>query len=168
MRGSFQLGLAIAGLALTLPANASSARRQVEGRIAIVQSDRHASRLDRYRLITILERACAELHLDGSSFPRIVFIRLSRDEASAGGVPAGAPVLVERAFLTVEGKDKTEAARFLVWIVNEPSDEKLVAAVVRALCLHFGLRLSEADRLSAEQRIVRRSSATVDVNSFVK
>ena len=168
MRARFQLGFAILSLALTLPVPAFPAANQLDGRIAIVQSNHASGQVDRRRLITILERSCAELHIDESLVPRIVFIRISPEEAPVGGVPAGAPVLVERAYVTVDRKTAPEQSRFLVWLVDKPSDQNLVAAIVHVLRLHLGLNLSDADLVRSAERILRQLNATVDVKSFVK
>ena len=123
--------------------------------------------MDRQRLIAILRRSCAELHIDESLAPRVVFIHISEKDSSVGGVPAGAPILVERRYLTVDAKNEPEA-RFLVWLTGKPSDQKLVAAVVHVLRVHFGLNLSEADLLRVSQRVLRELNAAVDVTSFMK
>ena len=167
MRAPLQLGFAILSLALTLPVPAFAAADPLDRHIAIVQANHASGKLDRRRLIAILQRSCAELHIDEPSVPRIVFIRISQKDASVGGVPADAPVLVERAYLTVDGKTGNQA-RFLVWIVDKPSDQNLVAAIMHVLRLHLDLNLSDADLNSAAQRILRQLNATVDVKSFVK
>jgi len=168
VRAPFQLGFAILSLALTLPVPSFPAANRLEERIAIVQSNHASGRVDRERLMAILERSCAELHIDESSVPRIVFIRVSQQDASVGGVPAGAPVLVERAYVTVDGTAGPQQSRFLVWLVDKPSDQNLVAAIVHVLRLHLALNLSDADLHNAAQRILRQLNATVDVKSFVK
>ena len=168
MRAPFQLGVAILSLALTLPVRVFAASDPLDGHIAIVQANHASGKLDRRRLVAILQRSCAELHIDESSVPRIVFIRVSQQDASVGGVPAGAPVLVERAYVTVDGTSGPQQPRFLVWLVDKPSDQNLVAAIVHVLRLHLTLNLSDADLVSAAQRILRQLNATVDMKSFVK
>jgi len=77
-------------------------------------------------------------------------------------------VLVERAYVTVDGTSGPQQPRFLVWLVDKPSDQNLVAAIVHVLRLHLTLNLSDADLVSAAQRILRQLNATVDMKSFVK
>lgn len=156
----------IVGLALSFALSASAG--SLDARVVIVQSSDAAGSIDRHRLMTIVEQACSEFHIDESAVPHIVLIHLRDDEARASGVPAGAPVMVERSLLTVEQKREAAPARFLVWVVGKSNDEKLVGAVAHVLRLHLRSDLSDADLLGAERRIVRRLDATVDANAFVK
>lgn len=152
---------------LVLSALAATASGQtLESRLVIVQSSGSAGKLDHQRLAVLVQQACAELHVDASAVPQIVFIRLSGAEAHVGGVPAGAALMVERAVVTIERQHASVPPRFLVWMVGAPSDSKIVAAVVHVLAQHLQLDLSEADLASAERRILLRLGATVDVHSF--
>ena len=100
--------------------------------------------------------------------PGIVFIHLSDDGAHAAGVPAGTTLMVERAFVSVDQKRAGGPQRFLVWLVGDPDDSKVVGAIAHVLRMHMRLEISDADLLTAEKRIVRHINATVSVNSFVK
>jgi hypothetical protein len=134
----------------------------------VVESSDATGKIDRQRLIRIVEQVCSELHIGESAVPEIVLIHLANAEARAGGVPAGTTVMVEHAFLSVESKGDAMPARFLVWMVGRLDDQMMVGAVAHVLRLHLQLELSDSDLLLAEKRILQRLNAAVDVSSFVK
>lgn len=168
MRRICQLGFALAAvLAAAFPA-APAGFAAAEGHIVITESNGAGAKMDRRRVASIVDQVCAELHRDKSAMPETVFIHLSDDEARAGGVPGATTVMVERSSLSVEQKREGAPERFLVWLVGEPDDSKVVGAVAHVLRLHLRLDISDADLLIAEKRIARRVGATVNVNAFRK
>ena len=136
--------------------------------LVIVESKGAAGKMDRQRLTWVVEQGCLELHIGESAVPEIGLIHLAREEAHAGGVPAGMTVMVERSSLNVDWKGEAPPARFLVWVVGAPDDAKIVGAVAHVLRWHLELELSDGDLLLAEKRILQRLKATVDVSSFAK
>ena len=165
LRGArqFALALLICGL---IPARPLFAAPQIDGRVVVVESRDAAGRIDRQRLLTVLRQACAELHLDEAAVPRILVVHLTAGEALVGAVPAGAGMMVEKVDVKVEHGEPT--SRFIVWLVGQPSDQRLVHAAVDVLSHHLGLALSAADTLSTERRLSLRLAATVDAKSLLK
>ena len=136
--------------------------------LVIVESNDAAGKIDRRRLIRIVEQVCSELHIAESEVPETIFIHLTDDEARSGGVPAGTTVMVERSLVSAEWKGDAMPARFLVWMVGRVDDQMMVAAVTHVLRLHLQLAISDRDLLLAEKRILQRLNATVDKSTFVK
>lgn len=168
LRAARQLVLgAVVSLALAVRPTALCGSPPAGRHIVIVESGEATGKIDRQRLIWIVEQVRLELHIVESAVPEIVLIHLTNDEARVGGVPVGTTVMVERSFLNVEWKDDAWPARFLVWVVGRPDDQKMVGAVAHVLRLHLQLELSDSDLLLAEKRILQRLNATVDVSSFV-
>lgn len=169
MRAARQLALvAVATLALAGAATAVYGSPSVGRHIVIVESPDAAGKIDHQRLLRIVEQACSELHIAEAALPQIVLIHVTDDEARAGGVPAGETVMVERSFVSFERNGEAMPARFLVWMVGRPDDQKMVGAVAHVLRMHLQLGLSDRDLLLAEMHILQRLNATVDVSSFVK
>ena len=168
MRAARPLALgAVASLALAVRPTALCGSPPAGKHLVIVESSDATGKIDRQRLIRIVEQVCSELHIGESTVPEIVLIHLANDEARAGGVPAGTTVMVERSFLSAERKGDAMPGRFRVWVVGRPDDQKVVGAVAHVLRLHLQLELSDSDLLLAEKRILQRLNATVDVSSFV-
>lgn len=168
-RAARQLALgAIVTLALAFRPPALCGSPPATRHLVIVESRGAAGKIDRLRLLRIVQQARSELHVDESAVPDIVLIHLSNDEARAGGVPLGTSLMVERSFLSVDGKNDARPPRFLVWMVGKPYDQMMVGAVAHVLRLHLQLDISDHDLLLAEERILQRLNSTVDVSSFVK
>jgi len=136
--------------------------------VVVVESASAAGRIDRQRVIRIVEQVCSELRIAESAIPELVFIHLDADEARSSGVPAGKTVMVERTSVTLESRGDALPARFLVWIVGRVDDKMIVAAVTHVVRLHLQLGLSDQDLLLAQKRVLQRLNATIDVSSFVK
>jgi hypothetical protein len=169
MRAARELTLgAFASLVLVVHPTELRGSPPADRRIVVVESSDATGKIDRRRLIRIVEQVCSELHIGESALPEIVLIHVTNDEARAVGVPAGTAVMVERSFLSVEGKGDAMPARFRVWMVGRPDDQMMVGALAHVLRLHLELELSDSDLLLAEKRILQRLNATVDVSSFVK
>jgi len=169
LRAARQIALgAVASLALAVAPTAFCGPSPAGRHIVIVESRDAAGKIDRQRLIRILEQASSELHIGESAVPEIVLIHVTDDEARAGGVPAGKAVMVERSSLSDEREGDAMPVRFLVWVIGRPDDRKMVSAVVHVLRMHLQLQLSDRDVLLAEKSILQRLNTTVDVSSFVK